>query len=205
MPRGRPKKYATEEEREEARQASMRKAQHIKDRSDCKNPCKKKIIDEKNGFKIRIETLNRARLDTIIVTFFANYKYVNNVDWYLFKKNVNASISGWLNQQEDWDRKNKIVIFELPDDSDYDGIYRSFEIQVYLKRLTPPKYSWKITVGEIMPFAVQVGETIKNTAAESGIEITYRYSYNRKMRPEGVELTHSSDVTSSDTAKKKSS
>ena len=161
------RKYKTEEERIEVKNRKareyMRAKRGLSSRDKFINKHKKVIINEKDGFKTIIETMDRRA--------------------------IGDTINAWLSAQDVWDKKNKIVIYEFPETIPYyQGIYRCFNFQIYLKRDDTSDDNWKRLLTTITPILEPLKEIIKNTASEDGIVITHRYSYNPKMRGEGLAL-----------------
>ena len=184
----RPKKYATEEERKQSRRDYLlmysRKRRNISDRDDLTNKHKKTKASRGDGYTEVYETLDRIRLNTIILTITVSFKYLKGIDWKSFEKRLHKVINDWLLTQENWDPKNKIIILDYPEDSDYFGVVRSFDLQIYLRRITEPKLHWKDTYPELVPLAELLETEIKNTCLETGIEITKRRSNNQKKLPD---------------------
>ena len=183
---GRKKQYVTEEQLKERKERvnDYRRARRNAgfSREELKNPCRKYIINDKDGFVITIETMNRLTLDTIDICFIVNFSATNGVAWGYIKSDIAGYIKKWLDDQNIYDPKNKIFIFEHPTDYAYTGEYRSFSFQLYLKRIVPPQSNWKKTYTEVIPFVYDLKEQIKNTSRNEGIEIIRRLPYNKKMR-----------------------
>ena len=186
----RPRKYATEEERKQSRRDYLlmysRKRRNINDRDDLTNKHKKTKASRGDGYTEVYETLDRIRLNTIILTITVSFKYLKGIDWKSIEKRLHKVINDWLLTQENWDPKNKIIILDYPEDSDYFGVVRSFDLQIYLRRITEPKLHWKDTYPELLPLAELLETEIKNTCLETGIEITKRRSNNQKKSNEEV-------------------
>ena len=187
------RKYKTEEERIEVKNRKareyMRAKRGLSSRDKFINKHKKVIINEKDGFKTIIETMVRILLDVVIINMQVNYKYIQDVDWSRYRRAIGDTINAWLSAQDVWDKKNKIVIYEFPETNPYyQGIYRCFNFQIYLKRDDTSDDNWKRLLTTITPILEPLKEIIKNTASEDGIVITHRYSYNPKMRGEGLAL-----------------
>lgn len=185
---GRPKKYATEEERKQSRREYLlmysRKRRNLNNRDNLTNKHKKTKASRGDGYTEVYETLDRIRLNTIILTITVSFKYLKGIDWKSIEKRLHKVINDWLLTQENWDPKHKIIIFDHPEDSDYFGVMRSFDLQIYLRRLTEPKLLWNDTYPELLPLAELLETEIKNTCLETGIEITKRRSNNQKKLPD---------------------
>lgn len=185
---GRQRKYATEEERKQSRRDYLlmysRKRRNISDRDDLTNKHKKTNAIRGDGYTESYETLDRIRLNTIILTITVSFKYLKGIDWKSIEKRLHKVINDWLLTQENWDHKNKIIIFDYPEDSDYFGVVRSFDLQIYLRRITEPKLHWKDTYPELLPLSELLETEIKNTCLETGMEITKRRSNNQKKLPD---------------------
>ena len=186
----RPRKYATEEERKQSIRdyhlMYSRKRRNISNRDDLTNKHKKTKVNHGDGYTELYETLDRIRLNTIILTITVSFKYLKGINWKSIEKRLHKVINDWLLTQENWDPKNKIIIFDYPEDSDYFGVVRSFDLQIYLRRITEPKLHWKDTYPELLPLAELLETEIKNTCLETGIEITKRRSNNQKKSNEEV-------------------
>ena len=196
-------KYHTEEERLEANRINclMRYRKRIGEekREDCKNPHKNHKINNKDGFVVNIETMDRIKLNTIILTILVNIKYIVDVDWEMIKRTILGCINGWLSDQNNWDSKNKIFIFDYPDTkTTYSGEYRSFDFQLYLRRITEPHLSWKQTYTEIIPLVDLLEDEIKNACLKEGVEIVRRLPYNKAIRARI--LTETDNLVSDDTS-----
>ena len=187
---GRPRKYATEEERLAAKRDQClqykRQRTGIEKREDISNPGRKVKFDTEDGFVVKFETLDRIRLNTIILTIIVNFKYQQEVNWKLIEDSILEVINDWLHGQKNWDRKNKIYIFDAPElkNTGYHGTVRSFNFQLYLKRNTPPLLNWKETYSELLPLSEVLTVEIKNTLDDEGIELTKRWSNNPKKSTE---------------------
>ena len=163
--------------REVARLSHRKKAaEKLKDltRKDVANPCRKKKFDDKDGFVVVIETMDRTKLDTIILSMCVTYKYADNIRWGDLKRVIYHTMENWLNNQDIWDRKNKIFYMEYPEDSNYVAKYKSFSFQMYFKRLAEPLIFWNDTANELIPLMEQLKIAIKNALDDEGVEIEKR-------------------------------
>ena len=186
---GRPRKYATEEERLAAKRDKTmqysRRRRGVYKREDAKKPGRRTRFDTGDGFVVSYETLDRIRLNTIILDIVANFKYVKDIKWKTIEKNTHKVVNDWLPTQDNWDPRNKIFIFDYPEtESCYSGSVRSFNIQLYLRRLTEPLLNWQDTCSELEPLAELLKTEIKNTLDDEGIEMTKRRSNNQKKLPD---------------------
>ena len=161
-----------------------RKRRNLNNRDNLTNKHKKTKASRGDGYTEVYETLDRIRLNTIILTITVSFKYLKGIDWKSIEKRLHKVINDWLLTQENWDPKHKIIIFDHPEDSDYFGVMRSFDLQIYLRRLTEPKLLWNDTYPELLPLAELLETEIKNTCLETGIEITKRRSNNQKKLPD---------------------
>jgi len=181
-------KYEIDEEILEANRARNRrnewKRQGKTDRNSFANLGKKYKENKKDGFVITVETLNRMCLDTLIVTMLVTYKWNEDVDWDELRLEVKETIKQWLNGQENWDRKNYIYIWNNPESysGTYKGKYRSFDFQLYLRRITTPHESWLFTYREVLPLIEELRETVTNVCSRQGIEITRRLPYSKALK-----------------------
>lgn len=197
------RKYNSEEERIEANRINSLRRRREKvgegKREDCKNPHKNHKINNHDGFVVNIETMDRIKLNTIILSMLVNYKYNTEVNWPAIKSVVLSTINKWLESQDNWDRKNKIFIFDFPDyKSSYLGEYRGFDFQLYLKRKTEPHMLWKQTYSELLPLVDLLEEEIKNACLTEGVEIVRRLPYNKAIRAKI--LTETDNLVSDDTS-----
>lgn len=175
--------YSTEEERIEARRASgrryMNRVNKGIDDDSYVYPGRKHAINNKDGIRIIIDTVDRANIKIITINYFITFKWNHDYDSFEeLRDEIKRGISSWLSGQEDWDSKNKIFIWEVPkDNTSYVGKYSCISFQLYIRRNTPVQ-TWKETLKGILPFTDELTDIIKNTCHEVGIEIAYRGRLN---------------------------
>lgn len=165
-----------------------RRSKIEKPRSEMKNPGKKIGFNDYDGFVCLIETLNRTTLNTIILSMTVNYGYKKGVNWIKIRGRCLDTINAWLRSQSDYDRTNKIFIFDSPEDtrSNYQGEFRSFDLQIYLKRLSKAK-DWNTMYTEIVPLMEELKAQIRIVAEDEEMNIIRRLPNNRKLREKVLE------------------
>lgn len=176
MRTGRPKVYKSEAERLEARRVYQLKYQSEKNGKEVYYG-KKHIINNKDGFTIKIETLNRLCIKVVDMEWCITVLYVEDQDLFTeLRKSVQKAINAWIETQLDWDHKNWIFVWENPEYKAKGGYipqYQHLTFQLYLKRVTDVKV-WQETLEELLPLTDVLKEVIKNTCHEVGITIKYR-------------------------------
>ncbi len=181
--RGRPRLYKSEEERLEAMRVG--RLRHYNNKVgkvvDEGHYGKKHIINNKDGITIKIETLNRMCINVIDMEWCITVKYVEDQELFTeVRKSVQEIINRWLENQRDWDHKNRILVWENPEykpKGGYTPIYQYLTFELYLKRMNEPKV-WADTLEEIMPLVNLLKDEIKNTCQEVGITVKYRSNPN---------------------------
>lgn len=148
-----------------------------------KNNHKNKTINNKDGFVVHVETFNRERLDTVIISVLVSYYFVSNADWTIVKRHLSRTLSNWLEQQSDYDKNKKLFVFDYPGEANayYTAKYRTFDYQIYLKRISPPLKTWKLTVESVMPLLEVMKTATKEICSEIGVQVTHRPSANPKI------------------------
>ncbi len=183
--RGRPPKYATEQERLDALELSHRKTylkkNNINSRDDLTHKCKHQKINLQS-IKYTVSTMDRFRLNTmyiecVISVLYTEDKFAINK----IKHDVLDTINNFLANQDIWDRKNKIYVFDAPELTSkwYVSSFRNINFELHLRRESEP-ISFKRNVDTLMPLVDALTESIKKTCAETGLTLAYRPSTNKK-------------------------
>lgn len=185
------KKYATREEYLEAARARARnyyrKITKQEKEEDFINKGKTFKENKKDGLIITIETLDRIKLNTVILSVLVNYKFRYHVNWQNIKIPIKECITNWLNSQDNWHKKNYIFVWNNIDDTvkrQYEKGCCSFDFQVYLLRVTEPRSSWKLTYPEIFPLKEELKKVIWSVCAEEGVDISPRIRKHPENGPD---------------------
>ena len=139
----------------------------------------KRISD--GSIKVDIGTFNRKDLRSIYINVLIGVGYYNEEGEEFvqqLKERCDARFKDWLNSQDMWDRKNKLVIWEHPENSNYVSTAKSIVVQYYLTRHTVNE--WKETVKGITPLVDTIIHTIKSTCDDNGINMKRREGKNRR-------------------------
>lgn len=147
------------------------------------NNHKNKTINTKDGFVVHVETFDRTKLDTVIISVLVTFLYVYDADWATVKRYLSKTLNSWLQGQSDFAKDKKIFVMDYPGEANpyYTAKYRTFSYQLYVKRVAPPLDTWKLTVESVMPLLETMKTATREICHEVGVEVAYRPSANPKI------------------------
>lgn len=180
--RGRPKTYKTEEEQQEAKRKYYNNQLKKAEESGVIN-YEKRFNIRKEGFTCVIGTLNRILLNTCYIE--GKVTIVSTEDTSIYKRIREVMLNDvrdWLNSQDMWDRKNKILIVEIPETFAYKNSVKTNTVS-FQYNLIRPGHNWvesscitawhKLHKG-IEPFVEHHYQVIKKAVEDNGTKIAYR-------------------------------
>jgi len=125
-------------------------------------------------------TMDKKNHLTIYITCVINVLFSNDIEAFRkLRDDINDTINTWLRNQENWNRRIKIFVFNMPEvNSKYTGSFRNVDFELHLRRNAPGE-SYARNVEELTPLVDYLTETIKKTCAETGLNLVYRPSNNK--------------------------
>lgn len=178
--RGRKKMYFTEEERKNA----IRKYRDKREKKNGVVNMEKHFKIRKDGFTCTIGTLNRLMLNTCYVE---GKVVVVAVDDFSIYKNLREvmlnDIKEYLESQDMWDKKNRILIVDVPESYKTSGLTKTNTISFQYNLIRNGRTDWtsegcinawhKLHKG-LEPFVEHHYQVIKNAVENNGTELAYR-------------------------------
>lgn len=180
--RGRKKKYNTEEEKVNAR----RRYNDVQVRKKGVINYEKRFKIRKDGFSAIIGTLNRLVLNTCYIEGKIVVISTDDTDINTFKSIRNvmlADIKDYLNSQDMWDKKKRILIVEIPESFSKYANTKTNTISFQYTLLRGRKEDWtadgsvtgwhKLHKG-LEPFVEHHYQVIKKAVEDNGTQLAYR-------------------------------
>lgn len=178
--RGRKKKYNTEEEKKNA----IRRYRDTQERKKGVVNMEKHFRIRKDGFSCTIGTLNRLVLNTCYVEGKVVVVAVDDFDIYKNVRDVMLKdIKDYLASQDMWDKKNRILIVEIPESYKSSGLTKTNTISFQYTLLRGRKEDWvaestvagwhKLHKG-LEPFVEHHYQVIKKAVEDNGTKLAYR-------------------------------
>lgn len=177
---GRHKKQYTEEELLEK---ERKKYQYTIDSSTEKgtiNKCKHNRITY-DAIKYDVGTMDRISLRTMYISCTISILWETNEAMFRqLRDDVNDVINEWLSNQDTWDSKNKIYVFEIPENNRaYTGSFRNVKFELHVRLNTKP-VSFKYNLQSLTPLVDTITDEIKKSCERTGLVLAHRPTTNTK-------------------------
>lgn len=181
-----PKKYKT---KEEALEANRRRNREYYTRA---TPGKQKNSTNPNvwgsavyrmpGLTIKLGTVKKSKPDTIFIECSITYKHITDLDVVKqLKDGVSKMLKARIEEQEEYDRKNFILVIEAFDSSidegnqrrNRQGKWKHLTFELHLKKIGRP-FTWVQTVDYMVPIVLDIRERLIQLLTDNGLELKSR-------------------------------
>ena len=183
------KKYATAEEAKAAHKAQIKAwreahkgyyAKHKVVERKVKNTTSNvwgSEVYSKPGITIKIGSTSKANPTTAFIEGVVKYKHITDIGVIRKLRNgVEATLKSILENQEEYDKKNRILIIEAYDSSidefndkrNRSGKWKHLVFELHIKKIGRP-FNWVETVTFLEPIVLDIQSNIETLAEEYGL------------------------------------
>lgn len=178
---GRPRRNPpTEEEKLELERRRYQHECRMQQRNGFVNKCKHEKI-KYDTIKYEVGTMDRFSLRTMYISCIISILWETDDNKFRhLKDSINDAVNEWLDSRKDWDRKNKIYVFEIPEAKvTYTGSFRNVKFELHIRRNGEP-VSYRHSISILLPLVDKITDTIKKSCDEAGLVLAHRPSTNTK-------------------------